>query len=111
MLFTFTREVYHAPRAYVPRLVAVVAARACLSCAFLPRPLDVVAAGLPRIGLHHREWTNGLLEPPRHEPLGKQDAAYAGQNGSRARQDGRHARRRLVGRAAVERQPGVRRLS
>src|ERR1700682_689996 len=111
MLFTFTREVYHAPRAHVPRLLAVVAARARLSCTFLRRPLDVVAARLPRTGLHHREWTNGLLEPPRHEPLGKQDAPHAGQNGSRARQGGWHARRRLVGRPAVERQPGVRRLS
>ena len=44
--------------------------------------------GLLDPGLHHRERTNGLLEPPRHEPLAEQNGSHAGKDGSRARRMG-----------------------
>src|SRR6266852_5861156 len=57
----------------------------------------VVAAGPRHLGLHHREWTNELLERRRHEPLARCRGADA-------------QSRDLVAAVAVERQPGVRRI-
>src|SRR5580704_13287791 len=102
MLFTFTREVCHALCAHVSRLLAVVAARACHPRTLLHWPLDVVAARTTHPGLHHRERTNGLLAPPRHEPLAEQTGSDARKDGSRAQPHG-HGRRRLVACCAIER--------
>src|SRR5271154_3071684 len=106
MLFTFTREVSHAYRSKARRTWKARLDRTPHS--WLCR---VVAVGASHPRLFDREWTNGLLESSRHEPLAGQNGPHAGKDGSRALQDGHHARwRRLVGYPALERQPRFRRL-
>src|SRR6266849_7731095 len=57
----------------------------------------VVATGPRHLGLHHREWTNELLERRRHELLARCRGADA-------------QSRDLVAAVAIERQPGIRRI-
>src|SRR5277367_2444608 len=100
MLFTFTREVAHANDSKDRRV-----RKTGLDRSHDSRLLVLVAAGAGYPRLHDRERTNGLLESSR--PLAEQDGAHAGEDGPRARQNGWCARR-LVGHAAVERQPRLR---
>src|SRR5215813_6739759 len=90
MLLTFTRG-HHGSRRETRRV-----GNGSVDCASRPRVHHLVAVGSRAPGLSHMEWTYGLLETRRGHPLERKRAVPRGSE--------------LVAAAAVERQPGVRRV-